>query len=77
MNRFLDRLDDKSSKAAAVGGGAAVVVLAVQVFTSQDPVGRCLRFWKQLAAHVSCLEAFLQLACVSLELFLKKKNVFH
>ena len=39
---------------AYVAAGATVASLAVvQLFTGADPVGRCLRFWKQLAAQVS------------------------
>jgi hypothetical protein len=37
----------------ALGG-----VLAVQLFTKADPIGRCFVFWKQLSGHVSAFFAF-------------------
>ena len=41
---------------AYLAAGATVASLAVvQLFTGADPIGRCLRFWKQLAAQVSVL----------------------
>lgn len=44
---------DSSPNRAYLAAGASVASLAaVQLFTSADPVGRCLRFWKQLAAQV-------------------------
>jgi len=33
--------------------GVVASVLAVQLITPADPIGRCIRFWKQLNAHVS------------------------
>lgn len=37
----------------ATGGVVLGGVMAVQLFTSADPVGRCFTFWRQLSAHVS------------------------
>jgi hypothetical protein len=37
----------------ALGG-----VLAVQLFTKADPIGRCFVFWKQLSGHVSASGEF-------------------
>ena len=36
-----------------VAGASVATVAAIQLFTTADPIGRCLRFYRQLAAQVS------------------------
>ncbi len=42
-----------STPVLAAGGVVVGSVMAVQLFTSADPIGRCFTFWRQLSAHVS------------------------
>lgn len=43
----------KSPQVQMAAAGVVGTLTAVQLFTEWDPIGRCLRFWKQLNDHVS------------------------
>lgn len=43
--------NQKLPVAAVALGASAASLAAVQLFTSADPVGRCVRFWRQLNRH--------------------------
>jgi hypothetical protein len=47
--------EPKNLSTVLLGASGTVLVsaLAAQFFTEADPFGSCLRFWKQLGAHVS------------------------
>lgn len=43
---------DSPNRAYIAAGASVAAVTTVQLFTSADPIGRCLRFWRQLSAQV-------------------------
>lgn len=47
----------RATESALIGTGlVASGVLVAQLFTPADPIGKCVRFWKQLGAQVSAVE---------------------
>ena len=49
--------NSRAADSALIGAGVvASGVLVAQLFTPADPIGKCLRFWRQLGAQVRRVE---------------------